>query len=328
VSPTSVTSADEHRRVAAAFTATVEGVPASGWDLPAPPEGWVARDVVRHLVTWFPAFLQHATGITPPAGPSVDEDPVGAWRAQTEAVQALLDDPTTAGREHDLPHIGRMTLAQAVDMIYTGDVFLHRWDLARAVRVPCQSQLGTDPPQLRPVRRSQCSTSSVARGSASRFRSRCSRNDVFGFTRSMGTPTKPSSSTAYATGTASTPRSACTVHRIPWSCAAASAPRRRRASSSPEDAAHGNPSSGSTTGRIYVRGGTRVRINRRPPSREPAMNLAVWVERTAAVRPDEPALADGERVHASWRSSPQPRPARRPGCATSSAWCPATGSPS
>jgi uncharacterized protein (TIGR03086 family) len=132
VSPTSVTSADEHRRVAAAFTATVEGVPASGWDLPAPPEGWVARDVVRHLVTWFPAFLQHATGITPPAGPSVDEDPVGAWRAQTEAVQALLDDPTTAGREHDLPHIGRMTLAQAVDMIYTGDVFLHRWDLARA----------------------------------------------------------------------------------------------------------------------------------------------------------------------------------------------------
>ena len=37
--------------------------------------------------------------------------------------------------------------------------------------------------------RSQCSTSSVPRGSASRFRSRCSRNDAFGFTRSIGTPT-------------------------------------------------------------------------------------------------------------------------------------------
>src|SRR5580765_3549275 len=30
------------------------------------------------------------------------------------------------------------------------------------------------------------------------------------------------------------------------------------------------------------------------------MNLAVWVERHARRRPDDPALADGERVHADW----------------------------
>src|SRR3954470_180940 len=30
------------------------------------------------------------------------------------------------------------------------------------------------------------------------------------------------------------------------------------------------------------------------------MNLAVWVQRHGRMRPDEPALADGERVHASW----------------------------
>lgn len=124
--------AEEHRRVAAAFTATVEGVPNDGWDAPAPVEGWVARDVVGHLVEWLPAFLDGATGITLPSGPSVADDPVGAWRTQTDAVQALLDDPATAEREHDLPHIGRMSLAQAIDMIYTSDVFLHRWDLARA----------------------------------------------------------------------------------------------------------------------------------------------------------------------------------------------------
>ena len=124
--------ADEHRRIAGAFTTTVEGTPPGSWDRPAPPEGWVARDVVRHLVEWFPAFLQNGAGITLPAGPSVDDDPVGAWRTQTEAVQALLDDAGTAEWEHDLPHIGRMALEQAVDMIYTGDVFLHRWDLARA----------------------------------------------------------------------------------------------------------------------------------------------------------------------------------------------------
>jgi uncharacterized protein (TIGR03086 family) len=125
-------AADEHRRVAGAFTATVAGTSPTAWDNPAPPEGWVARDVVRHLVEWFPAFLQGAAGITLPAGPSVDDDPVGAWRNQTDAVQALLDDPAAAEREHDLPHIGTMSLGQAVDMIYTSDVFLHRWDLARA----------------------------------------------------------------------------------------------------------------------------------------------------------------------------------------------------
>ncbi|HUQ40300.1 MAG TPA: TIGR03086 family metal-binding protein [Acidimicrobiales bacterium] len=128
----SVGPADEHRRISAAFSATVEGVAPTAWSDPAPPDGWVARDVVRHLVEWFPAFLHGGTGIALPTGPTVDDDPVGAWRAQTVGVQALLDDPTIAGREHDFPHIGRMTLAQAIDMIYTSDVFLHRWDLARA----------------------------------------------------------------------------------------------------------------------------------------------------------------------------------------------------
>lgn len=124
--------AEEHRQIAGEFTKTVEGVAPGAWDQPAPVEGWLARDVVRHLVEWLPAFLAGSTGITLPPGPSVDLDPVGAWRAQTAAVQALLDDPATAEREHDLPHIGRMALGQAIAMIYTGDVFLHRWDLARA----------------------------------------------------------------------------------------------------------------------------------------------------------------------------------------------------
>jgi uncharacterized protein (TIGR03086 family) len=124
--------ADEHRRIAGEFTVTVEGVSPDAWERPAPVEGWVARDVVQHLVEWFPAFLDGATGITLPARPPVGDDPLGAWRTQTDAVQALLDDPITAEDEHDFPHIGRMPLGQAIDMIYTGDVFLHRWDLARA----------------------------------------------------------------------------------------------------------------------------------------------------------------------------------------------------
>jgi uncharacterized protein (TIGR03086 family) len=124
--------AEEHRWIAAAFTATVEGATPQAWDEPAPVEGWTARDVVRHLVEWFPAFLHGTTGIALPAAPSVDEDPVAAWCSQADAVQALLDDPTVADHVHDLPHIGTMPLGRAIDMIYTSDVFLHRWDLARA----------------------------------------------------------------------------------------------------------------------------------------------------------------------------------------------------
>jgi uncharacterized protein (TIGR03086 family) len=125
-------AAERHRRIAGEFSATVAGTAPAAWDQPAPPEGWVARDVVRHLVDWFPSFLAGSTGIALPAGPSVDDDPAGAWEHQRAAVQALLDEPRTAEAVHDLPHLGRMPLAQAVDMIYTTDVFLHRWDLARA----------------------------------------------------------------------------------------------------------------------------------------------------------------------------------------------------
>ena len=125
--------ADQHRRIAGDFTATATGTDPETWDRPAPPEGWVARDVVRHLTEWFPAFLEGATGITLPAGPSVDDDPVGAWRTQVDAVQALLDDPATAEREYDFPHMGTMRLADVIDRIYTADVFMHRWDLARAI---------------------------------------------------------------------------------------------------------------------------------------------------------------------------------------------------
>lgn len=122
----------DHREVAADFTATVEGVDPDRWDAPAPPAGWVARDVVRHLVEWLPAFLGSATGIVLASGPSVDDDPVGAWRVHVAAVQDLLNDEERAAMVYDLPHIGRMSVAAAVDMIYTSDVFLHRWDLARA----------------------------------------------------------------------------------------------------------------------------------------------------------------------------------------------------
>ena len=47
-------------------------------------------------------------------------------------MQAVLDDPATAGRMLSNPHIGEVPLDQAIDRFYTSDVFMHTWDLARA----------------------------------------------------------------------------------------------------------------------------------------------------------------------------------------------------
>ncbi|WP_330302029.1 MULTISPECIES: TIGR03086 family metal-binding protein [unclassified Streptomyces] len=125
-------AADEHRAVAGVFTDRVRQVRPGAWDNPAPCEGWVARDVVRHLVEWFPDFLKAGAGVELPKGPSVDDDPVAAWTVHSDGVQALLDDPATAQRMLSNPHVGEVALDQAVDRFYTADVFMHTWDLARA----------------------------------------------------------------------------------------------------------------------------------------------------------------------------------------------------
>ena len=122
---------DRYLRVSAQFTQRVEEVPDGAWENPAPCEGWVARDVVRHLVEWLPDFFFDRWGIGHPARPSVDEEPAGAWAAVDRTIQAALDDPETATRVEDT-RMGPMTFEQAVDLICTGDVFLHTWDLARA----------------------------------------------------------------------------------------------------------------------------------------------------------------------------------------------------
>jgi uncharacterized protein (TIGR03086 family) len=125
-----MTPAEEHRWIAAGFSDRVRGV--SDWEAPSPVEGWVARDVVRHLVEWFPAFLEDGAGVRLASGPSVDEDPIAAWQVHADAVQALLDDPATPSKVLSNRHVGDVPLDRAVDMFYTSDVFMHTWDLARA----------------------------------------------------------------------------------------------------------------------------------------------------------------------------------------------------
>jgi uncharacterized protein (TIGR03086 family) len=122
--------AERYHRISKQFTDRVRGVAPDAWENPSPCEGWTARDVVGHLTEWIPGFFG-AQGVEFPALPSVDEDPVAAWEAVQAAVGAALADPTVANRDVTTP-FSTQSLAETVDMIVTGDVFTHTWDLARA----------------------------------------------------------------------------------------------------------------------------------------------------------------------------------------------------
>ena len=122
--------AERYERVTAQFTERVRAVPEDAWDNPSPCAGWAARDVVGHLTGWIPAFFG-SHGVEFPPVPSVADDPVGAWETVRVTIARALADPTLAAKPVATP-FRTQSLAETVDMIVTGDVFTHTWDLARA----------------------------------------------------------------------------------------------------------------------------------------------------------------------------------------------------
>jgi uncharacterized protein (TIGR03086 family) len=123
--------ADRYRKLAAGFTARVEAVPEDQWSSQSPCDDWRARDIVRHVVDTSGMFLGFI-GQEPPGGPSVDDDPAGAWTAARDAIQTALDDPAVATLEYD-GQLGRSTFEASVDRFLSTDALVHTWDLARAV---------------------------------------------------------------------------------------------------------------------------------------------------------------------------------------------------
>lgn len=119
-----------YRRVAAQFDARVHAMADEAWDRPTPCEGWVARDVVGHLVEWVPAMIGKADIAFP--GMDAQADPVGAWTALDSTLQAALDDPAVATRRFDAGPPGELEVQSAIGMLVLGDLLIHTWDLARA----------------------------------------------------------------------------------------------------------------------------------------------------------------------------------------------------
>ncbi len=125
------TAVERFRRIAGTFTDVVDAVPADAWDNPAPCDGWVARDVVNHLVTWVPSVIGqsgHPIALTASAG----SDPAGAWSELAAGLLALLEDPAIAATSFEVGPPGMMSVESAIDRLVTGDVLVHTWDLATA----------------------------------------------------------------------------------------------------------------------------------------------------------------------------------------------------
>lgn len=123
------TAEDRFGRVASTFSDVVAAVPEDGWDRPAPCEGWVARDVVDHLVTWVPAVLGPSDIVF---ADTPDADPGTRWQVFADTLAGALADPAIAGSEFDAGPPGRMTVETAIGMLVVGDVLVHSWDLAVA----------------------------------------------------------------------------------------------------------------------------------------------------------------------------------------------------
>lgn len=137
--------AEEHRYVAGRFFEVAQGASPEQWDAPSPVAGWTARDVVGHLIEWFPSFLASGAGVALPEVPSVKDDPVAAWKARIADVQHLIENPGEKVLKN--PHIGEIPLAAAIDQFYTADIFMHTWDLARALG----AEPGLDPSRCEAV---------------------------------------------------------------------------------------------------------------------------------------------------------------------------------
>jgi uncharacterized protein (TIGR03086 family) len=112
---------DRYCRRADAFEALITGTPPERWDSPSPVDGWLARDVVLHVVDFSGEVLRERVGMSDIPSFADRGDPAVAFRTIRQLVQRVLDDPTTA------PEI-----AKYVDLSVSFDLPQHGWDLAMA----------------------------------------------------------------------------------------------------------------------------------------------------------------------------------------------------
>ena len=122
--------ADRISHLSDRFEALISGVDTDDWANQSPCEEWTARDVVGHVVDVHQMMLRPLGRRLSPA-PSVEDDPLGAFRAARADVAAVLADPESAGTEYD-GFFGRAVVQETIDGFLGFDLVVHGWDLATA----------------------------------------------------------------------------------------------------------------------------------------------------------------------------------------------------
>jgi uncharacterized protein (TIGR03086 family) len=112
--------ASVYRRRADAFAALIEGTPPVRWSNPSPCEGWLAQDVVAHVVDYSAQVLREKAGAPAPRWSDFD-DPAAAFRASRDVLEGVLEDEATP------PNVtGYLHWSLSLDLPQ------HGWDLAMA----------------------------------------------------------------------------------------------------------------------------------------------------------------------------------------------------
>lgn len=118
---------DAFSTAAGPWTAAVHAV--TDWAAPTPCDGWTARDLVGHVISTERDFF--ADRGLPLADPAPADDPADAWDAHRVAVENSLADPTVPATGY-AGWFGPTTVGDAFGQYYVFDLYVHRWDLARA----------------------------------------------------------------------------------------------------------------------------------------------------------------------------------------------------
>ena len=114
-------AAKQYRRRANAFEALIKGTSPDRWSSPSPCEGWLARDVVAHVVDYSAHVVSEKAGMAEVPLFAGFDDPLTAFRATREVLERLLDDASTPPK-----------VATHLVWSLSFDLPQHGWDLATA----------------------------------------------------------------------------------------------------------------------------------------------------------------------------------------------------
>jgi uncharacterized protein (TIGR03086 family) len=122
--------AARYRTLADAFEQRIQHVAPEQWSNQSPCTEWTARDLVGHVIGTHGMMLGFI-GRSLSSAPTVEDDPLAAFKAARGDMETVLDDPELARTEYD-GLFGRTSISATVDRFLGFDLVIHGWDLARA----------------------------------------------------------------------------------------------------------------------------------------------------------------------------------------------------